>query len=104
MVLMRGKQRLGGCGTVALLRMSQAFIGARNEHFTGNIVKQTEEKPCPCGQEMCRPGQRNGPKCHALAQSVYRARVKHQAEKNEKIFFKLLAERSSTCTSSGNDR
>lgn len=55
--------------------------------FTGNIVKQTQ---CACG-EIARPAQRNCHRCHALANQVYRARVKHQAENLKKLFFRLLA-------------
>lgn len=57
-------------------------------------VKQTaENKPprvCACGGD-CRPNQRNCHYCHALANQIYRYRVKHQAEKLEKLLLKMIA-------------
>lgn len=31
---------------------------------------------CPCGQEDCRPGQRNGPACASKASKEFRRREK----------------------------
>lgn len=49
-------------------------------------MKQTQ---CACG-ENARPNQRNCYRCHALANSIYRARVKHQAENLKKLFLQMM--------------
>lgn len=40
-------------------------------------------RPCPCGKEDCRPGQRNGYLCARKANKEYRVRqiLKHEAER-----------------------
>lgn len=48
-------------------------------------MKQT----CACGGEN-RPGQRNCYRCHALANEIYRARVKHSAEKLHRLYLKAI--------------
>jgi hypothetical protein len=54
--------------------------------FHMEIMKQTL---CACG-EIARPSQRNCHRCHALANQVYRARVKHEAEKLKKLFLRMI--------------
>lgn len=43
-----------------------------------------ETRMCPCGMEPCRPGQRNGLRCHAVANQIYRARRLYERERREK--------------------
>jgi len=45
---------------------------------------------CACG-EIARPKQRNCYRCHAAANQVYRARVKHSAEKVKKLAIKMMS-------------
>lgn len=47
--------------------------------FTGNTVKR-----CACGQEDCRPGQRNGPICHRKANRESRARLTAERKRKAK--------------------
>lgn len=47
-------------------------------------------RPCACRAAECRPNQRNCLRCHALANQVYRLRVKHSAEKADSAFFKAM--------------
>lgn len=56
--------------------------------FHGKRMKQT----CACGGEN-RPGQGNCYRCHALANQVYRARVKHSAERLHRMYLRLMSAR-----------
>lgn len=43
-----------------------------------------ETRPCPCGKEDCRPGQRNGYACHKAANDAYRARRASERERKDR--------------------
>src|SRR5581483_5162338 len=65
---------------------------------TPGLSVESPPRQCACGG-VCRAGQRNCLRCHALANRIYRARVKHSAELLEKLFFRLLAVRISVANS-----
>lgn len=54
-----------------------------------------ETRMCPCGKELCRPGQRNGYACHKAAQDAYRARRAADQERKDQelhdLRLKLIA-------------
>lgn len=57
--------------------MSDPFHVAQTQSDRG-ISPTSHVKQCPCGNEPCRPGQRNGKACHALEQKLFRARQKER--------------------------
>lgn len=59
---------------------------------TYDIVER-EPRKCPCGKELCRPGQRNGLACRAAAGRKYR-RISKQRRQQEHIAY--LAKIAST--------
>lgn len=62
----------------------------KHSDFLSEAAESFTPKLCACGA-IARPNQRNCYRCHALANSIYRARVKHQAEKLQKRMLAVIA-------------
>ena len=66
-----------------------------SECFTETLVKRDQEVRglCPCGRAEKRPGQRNCRSCHALANTVYRARKRERDRRDHITGIAAIAEK-----------
>lgn len=65
------------------------------KHSPENQALETfsRETICRCGHAPRRPGQRNCLRCHALANQVYRSRIKASREAAQALALRAIAQR-----------